>query len=195
MSNALKKKSKPMKPKDYENRFVYVDIQKRKALAENCFGEVFKSIQMTNLYVLYYIFDFSKQKIQNFNKIIRKHNTEYDLGIIKPQELEDKFKANIGFDCEKQAEKFPYRAKIKMYGKRLKTTQDYDIAIKNINAAIETYLILAVHTLHTNYKFSAKMIEVWWEECIKFSLDNYANGMKDEHVVQYFKQECDLDIE
>jgi hypothetical protein len=44
VSNALKKKSKQLKPKDYENRFAYMDIQKRKALAENCFGEVFKSI-------------------------------------------------------------------------------------------------------------------------------------------------------
>jgi hypothetical protein len=39
------------------------------------------------------------------------------------------------------------------------------------------------------------MIQIWWEECIKFSLDNYAEGMKDQHVVQYFKQECGLDIE
>ena len=53
--------------------------------------------------------------------------------------------------------------------------------------------MIAVYTLHYNYKFSGELIREWWNRMLDFS-KNYVEGMNDDHVVKYFKQECDLDI-
>ena len=84
MSNALKKKNR-MKPKGYENKFAMQKAKKNEAMSENCFMEIFYSMQLINFTVLYAPaeengFDFSKQKMKNFNKFLRKHNQEYDDG-------------------------------------------------------------------------------------------------------------------
>ena len=79
-----------------------------------------------------------------------------------------------------------------MYGKNPKQNQIKSV-ISNMNDGIGCYLVIAVYTLHYNYKFSGELIREWWNRMLDFS-KNYVEGMNDDHVVKYFKQECDLDI-
>lgn len=159
-------------------------------VAKNCYKETFWSMQLSSLYCLYYDIDFSKQKIRNFNKALTKHDEEARSRDIDLFEIEHRFR-KMGFDCEKEAIQFPFRAKVKMAGKI--HTRDMDVAVHNINDAIETYLVLAIYTLRKNYHFSMDKIRQWWQ-CIRDFSINYATGMNDEHVIEYFIQECGLGI-
>lgn len=198
MSNALAKKKNKLRPKGYEEKFMKQTIARNKKLSDECFMEVFNSMQLICFTVLYAPadeggFDFSKQRLKNFNKILTRHNTEYDDGGLISTLVEQKHKENLGFDCSLEARNFPYRPKMKMLEKRLKNMGEYNIALSSINGAIETYLILAVHTLYENYKFSAEMIRQWWDKCVEVS-EMYVRGMNDEFIIKYFMDECKLDI-
>ena len=191
MSNALRKKTRKLEPKNYEDKFTMQRIARHISESDNCFWQTFKSMQMSCFYVLYYDIDFSKQKLKNYNEILRKNNEKIkNVSTIRAEE--ERFIKNIGFDCEREARNFPYRAKIRMYGKNPKQNQIKSVN-SNMNDGIECYLVIAVYTLHYNYKFSGELIREWWNRMLDFS-KNYVEGMNDDHVVKYFKQECDLDI-
>ena len=197
MSSKLKKKKKYM-PKGYEDRFKMQKRRKDIKLSEDCFMEIFYSMQLINFTVLYMAkedggFDFTKKKLQNFNKILTRHNTEYDDGGFAAKAVELSHKNKLGFDCYAEAKNFPYRPKMKMYGGKVKTMGEHNIALESINGAIETYLILALHTLHENYRFNKDMIWKWWEKFKEVST-LYVDGMTDEFIMQYIKDECGLVI-
>lgn len=191
MSNGLKRKASS---KLFPQRI----LQDREwRLAENCFSKIFTSMQLICFTVLYSAtedggFDFTKEKLKNYNKFLRLHNQENIDGILSSRVTESKFRKS-GFDCERKASEFPYRAKLKMYGGKLKTKHDYNIMLASVNVAIEAYLILAVHTLRKHYGFSWNDIHNWWSECKKVGR-LYSEGMTDEFVMKFIKDECDLDI-
>lgn len=161
-------------------------------VATSCFSGIFKSIQLAAVYCLYYNMDFTKQKVKNYNSILTRHNTEANNQEISVWEIEMDILKSVDFDCEKEAFQFPFRAKMKMAGKKIKP-KDMAVAIQNINDALEVYLILSVYTLKKNYRFSNDQVKEWWDHVKDFCL-LYAQGMHDEHVIEYFKQECDLVI-
>ena len=198
MSNALKKKNS-LKPKDYDKRFAIQNYRRDVRLSEDCFTEVFYSMQLINVSVLWMSeedggFNFTKQKLKNFNNILIRHNQSYDDGGFMATEVEESHKKNLGFDCYMEAKSFPYRPKMKMYGKKIKSMRNHNIVLESVNGAIETYLILAVHTLRENYRFSKDMIWKWWNKCKEVSF-LYADGATDKFVIQYLNDECGLKIE
>ena len=173
-------------------------IYKHRRLSEKCFQEIFYSMQLINFAVLYMSkedggFDFAKKKLSNFNRIITRHNQEYDEGGFISTAVSIRHKKNLDFDCYKEANNFPYRPKMKMYGGKLKTMKEHNVALTSINGAIETYLILAVHTLKENYRFSKADIWKWWEKFKEVS-HIYAEGADDEFIIKYIKDECGIVI-
>lgn len=192
MGSKLRRKTK-LAPRLYERRNTYQQIAQNVKISKSCFSDIFTSMQMINFYILYYEFDFSKKKVENFSEILRRHNTEYDDGGLISDEMEEKHRKGLGFDCWKEAMKFPYRARRKMFNGKTKNMAEYEIFLTSTNAAIETYLILAVHTLHENYRFTRSMVRRWWDKFVDFSM-LYAEGLTDEHITKYFKQECNLEI-
>ena len=197
MSNKLRKK-RILRPDGYEKKASIHKSYKNTRLSEKCFTELFYSMQLVNFTVLYMSkedggFDFSKQKLRNFNKLLTKHNTEYDAGGFISSAVSLSHKQKLGFDCFVEAMHFPYRPKMKMYGGKIKNMQEHGIALTSINGAIETYLILAVHTLRENYKFSKADIWKWWEKFKEVS-ELYVDGMTDEFIIKYIKDECGLVI-
>lgn len=197
MSSALKKKRR-FNPKGYEDRGKMQQIQKNKTLSEKCFTEIFDSMQLINFTVLYAPtedggFDFTKKKLQNFNAILTRHNQEYDDGGLTSTAMEEKFKEKFDFDCKLEAKNFPYRPKMKMYGGKPKNMTEYNVALASINGAIETYLILAIHTLHENYRFNKDMIWKWWNKFKEYS-ELYVDGLTDEFIIKYFVDECGLKV-
>ena len=194
MSSRLRMKA----PKAHKEKRAMQKVMRNKALSEKCFVELFYSMQLINFSVLYAPaeeggFDFTKQKVKNFNRILTRHNQEYDDGGLISTAVEKSHKEKFGFNCRLEAQNFPYRPKMKMFGKQPKTITDHTIALVSINGAIETYLILAIHTLHENYRFNKDMIWQWWKK-FKEVAELYVDGMSDEFVIQYFKDECGLDI-
>ena len=191
MSNKLKKKTsskEDTKQISYDRDF---------KLAKDCYSEIFASMQLICLTVLYSAeedrgFDFSEKRIKNFHEFLTKHNRDNIDGILDCDEQEKSYR-RCGFDCERLAEKFPYRAKMKMYGKPVKSLRDNEIFLASVNAAIESYLILAIYTLRKHYYFTWAMIRHWWESCLDIA-DLYARGMTDDFVMQFMKDECNLVI-
>ena len=162
----------------------------RQKIALDVFHEVFKSMQLITYYVLYYDQDFSIQQVKNFNKFLAQHNEELRFHTNSVNKLEQIIKQNTGIDCEKMAKNFPYRVKMKLYGKK---TKHPDVVYYNATDCIEDFLIICIHTLRKNYRFSVTRINQWWEQVIEFSR-LYVDGLTDEHVLKYFLQECGLEI-
>ena len=192
MSSVLKRRTNPKRParqSTYDKDWGFI---------EGCFSEIFTSMQLISFTTLYSEpedggFDFSKQKIQNFNDFMRKHNQEIVDKQLDSRTIEALFRKS-GFDCEKEASNFPYRAKVKMYGgKKLKTKHDYNVMLASVNVAIESYLILTVYTLRTHYNFTWEMIRNWWESCINTS-KLYSDGLTDQFVMDFIKDEIDITI-
>lgn len=168
------------------------EIVRRTRVAHDVNDRIFSSIQLAAYYTLYYDQDFSKQQIKNFNRFLRELNDEYKTyERSKVQKLSDDLKKNTGLDCRKMAVDFPYRIKMKMYGKPL--GKDAMIVVNNATDCIEGFLILGVTVLRRHYRFSAERIREWYGQMVEFTR-LYVEGMKDSHVVEYFKLDCELEI-
>lgn len=153
---------------------------------------VFRSLQLMSYYELYYTFDFSVQRVKNFNAIMTRKNEE--LTPDKVKEYEITLMNNIGFDCEKEAKKFPMRPKYAMAKIKPKDLIKYQ---NLINHMISTYLVVAGKTLRENYRFNAEQLQLWWEKIREFSylyVQNKNEPLTDEHIIQFFNQECKLPI-
>lgn len=173
------------------------EMNDRYKVATNSFVKVFESIQMCAYYCLYIDEDddlelegndFTKQKIQNFNKFVAERNSELETSD-QLNEVKAKIKKNLDIDTMSLARKIPLRARLKMLG--TKKFKYPDVIMKNTNDGIDTFLILAIDVLHTHYRFSRDRILRWWDSVITFSR-SYAYGLEDKHVVEYFKEECKL---
>lgn len=190
MSNKLKRKTTPKRSQQQIKH--HIDWK----LAEGCYSEIFTSMQLICFTVLYMSkedggFDFSKKKLQNFNNFLTLHNQENVDGVLSSKETEKSLR-KTGFDCELEASQFPYRAKMKMLGKKCKPS-NIRVMLASANVAIEAYLILAVYTLRKHYGFSHQMIREWWTKCIEVS-ELYAKGMTDDFVMKFIKDELGLEI-
>ena len=164
-------------------------------LYDTSFEEMFRSMQMLNFTVLYYDFDFDKDDLKTFNQNIVEYNDKYldDRELFKAAEsmLLDKYE----FNCEKKAAAFPFRAKTKMMKlpKTRLSVEARQIAIGAANHSINVFLVLALQEFVTTWNKSPEDVSKYWEHMLKNAV-NYSNGMTDEFVVQYFKDELNLDI-
>ena len=191
MSNKLKKK------KNYNSHVraikqCHAQNVRNKQVTDSCINEIFKSLQMANLYILYLEFDYSKQQIKNFNKRLHERCAEYKDDGSTMEEMKKKH-LNIGFDCTKEAVNFPYRVRRKMVDSRIVSMSDHMHLIASTNVAIETFLVLTLDVLRYDRRLSGADIKFWWEKYLEFA-QLYADGLTDKHVEQYFDLECKLEF-
>lgn len=192
MSNKLKRKISPKQtPQSNKNSKAY-------KLAENCYAEVFVSMQLICLTVLYSSkedggFDFTSQKLKNFNKFLTKHNHENVDGELSSKDTERWIYESFDIYCALEARRFPYRAKMKMAGLKNIKPSDVKVIIAGVEVAIEAYLILAIYTLHKHYKFNCEDIHKWWAKCIEVG-ELYAKGMTDDFVTKFITEETGIEI-
>lgn len=165
-------------------------------LYNTSFEEVFRSMQMLNFTVLYYDFDFDKDDLKIFNKNIVEYNDKYldnkELFVAAEAVLLNEYQ----FNCEKQAAAFPFRAKIKMMKlpKTRLSVEARQIAIGAANHSINVFLVLALQEFVTGWGKTPEDVARYWERMLENAI-NYSNGMTDEFVVQYFKDQLNLDID
>lgn len=179
-----------MKPKKFNKK-----MEHGMAVANKSFAEVFKSMQLLNLTVLYYDFDFDKESIKAYNANITKYNNE----CLDCKETffaeEERILKVYRFSCEESAKVFPTRAKMKMIGvKKFRSMADWDIALQNATDAINVCLVLFLHEFINVMQPSISDVALYWR-CMRQNAENYANGMTDDFVVQYFRDQIDLDIQ
>ena len=170
-----------------------MNVKGRTKIAEKAFSEVFRSMQLLNYTVLYYNFDFLKDDCKKFNANITKYNNECLDDVEAFRQEEQRIEKEFGFSCELSARHFQTRAKMKMLGKMPKRMIEWDIALQNATDAIEICLVLFLHELTTEWNFTESDVMLYWRN-MKENANNYANGMTDAFVVQYFKDELDLEI-
>ena len=113
------------------------------------------------------------------------------IGKLSSRALSEKFR-KTGFDCDKEASWFPYAAKMKMSGRKIKPSE-VRIILASVDTAIAAYLLLAIHTLRKHYLFSWVDIYQWWNKCKEVG-ELYSRGMTDDFIVTFMKEECDLEI-
>lgn len=178
-----------MKVKKFEQK-----VEHGKRVAEKSFSEVFKSMQLLNFCTLYYDFDFDKEMIIDYNAKV----TDYNNVCLESKETflqEEERILNVHrFSCEESAKEFPTRAKMKMLTFKPKRLSDWDIALQNATDAIESCLVLFLHEFINVMNPSIEDIALWWR-CMKgYAEECYSNGMKDDFVIKYFKDQIDLEI-
>ena len=175
-----------MKP----NKIYKKEVQNKKA-ADISFDAVMKSMQLLNYTVLFPYFDFEKDEMEQFNgRITSYHNECLDC--------HEKFYAEVGrlvreynFNVLELANKFPLRAKLKIIGKKFKSKDAWEVAMKNANDAIMIVLTICAHELTTNWGKGADDLALYAEKLLENAM-NYANGMTDAFVEQYFRDYANL---
>ena len=197
MSNKLRKKH-ILKPDGYEQKFVIHQQFKDAKLEDDCFVEVFYSMQYISYSALWTDEEdggcgFTVEMMKHFYEKLNKNNDSFGNSEGMLWSLKEVYKKQTGFDCAEEARKFPFRAKLKMYGKKLKTKKDYEIAINSTTDAVGIYLILAVHTLRKDFTFSGERIRWWWDKCLEVA-ELYTRGMTDEFIVKFLEEESGLKI-
>ena len=197
MSNRLRQK-RICKPEGYEQKLALNRVLKNKKLEDECFVEVFYSLQYISYTALWTADEdggcgFSVEEIKSFYEKLVVYNDSFGNPDGVSWGLMELYKKQTGFDCAREARMFPLRAKLKMYGKKLKTKRDYEIAVNGTTDAVGIYLILAVHTLRTDFALPGEMIWRWWYKCLEVA-ELYTRGMTNEFITKFLNEECGLEI-
>lgn len=169
--------------------------EKLKKTGDKSFAAMFESLQLLGFTVLYYNFDYSTERMTQFNGKMHELNET----LLEDVELYDKAKNKIekiwGENIERKVKEFPYRAKVHILGGLPKGGMMF-INMANLEAcsAIESFLILTFSTLmEMDCKFGKVQFDCFYEN-LKTNSMNYVNGMKDEFIVQYFKDQVNLKL-
>ena len=165
-----------------------INLHKKSAYA---FCRAFDSLQMCCYYILYYDFDWDLEKIKEFNQCLHTMNdtvTSKDVALIV------KVSKTKGIDFERMALNFPWRIKQHMYGKKIKCGE-MDMVRQNLTEAVELIMIFVSEVLGVQYKFEPKQVLDFWNHVEEFArLYTNKEPLRDDHILKYFKQECNLDI-
>ena len=164
-----------------------------KQIYSKSFENVFNAMQCMAWTSLYYDFDFdTKQKLTAFQKGLTKHDKIIDEK--DKYYTVDKFlKEEHGLDCHKLAVAFPYISKMKMAEYDTRKVKGTKAALVACDNAIEVFLVIFFYELIKEWEFTKDQAMESYEK-IKENSILYRQGMKNEFVKKYFKDEIDLDI-
>lgn len=156
------------------------------------FENVFNAMQCMAWTCLYYDFDFDKDKLKAFQKGLTKHNKIIDEK--DKYNAVDKFlKQEHDLDCHKLAVAFPYISKMKMAEYDTRKVKGTKAALVGCDNAIEVFLVIFFYELIKEWGFTKEQAMQSYEK-IKENSMLYRQGMKNEFVQNYFKDELDLII-
>lgn len=154
------------------------------------FEKMFRAMQYLNYCTLYYDFDFDKEQLKQFNANVTDYNNT-SLNTENFYKEEARIFREYGFDCKKAVFEMPFRAKLKII--EIKPGKNTTEKLSECNEAMEICLVLFIRELVTSCSKNAGDIQLYWQKMKEYSL-NYANGMTNEFVQQYFIDQIDLKI-
>lgn len=167
--------------------------EKLKKTGDKSFAGMFESLQLLGFTVLYYNFNYSTEQMNKFNKRMHELNSTLLEDERLYAEAKEKIEKIWEVKLEKKVKEFPYRAKIHMIGGVPKGGMKYiNMALIEACYSIESFLVLTFSTLlEKEKKFGKTQMDCFYEN-LKSNAMNYANGMKDEFIIQYFKDQVNL---
>lgn len=190
MSSAIKKRKFKSGIK-----FSKITPDRRKVLSD-CFYHIFKSMQLCAWYVLYApeYFDWGYEELKRFSDRMDHNNNAHGEDSFDYIEAERQLADEIDFDFVSESKKFPYRAKAKMYGKKIAPV-DIPYMVEAMNRAVECSYFLAIYTLYNDFKLSIEDIkERFMPQFLQISYE-YSAGLTDEIMLKYFRELSGWDIE
>lgn len=168
-----------------------------KTIGDRVFCETFKSLQLLGFTVLYYDFGMETDALTDFNNRMHEKNAElldsaerYDTAVEKIDKL---------WNCKLSHKimEFPYRPRVKMMGglpKGKVGLQVFNMANMQSFSAIESFLVLTFSVLmEKNKRFGKSQMDLFWAN-IKANSENYAKGMTDQFIVEYFQDQLNLQL-
>lgn len=159
---------------------------------ESAFGNTYEALQCLTWTVLYYHFDFDKDKLIKFQRQLAINDGIIDnknLYIKTYEKLRDEYKT----DCIRLTNSFPYISKIKMAGINTKKVKGMKDGLAGCNNAMEVYFVILFNELFGTWNMNKEDAEMFYEK-LKENAELYRKGMKNEFVKKYFKDEIDLEI-
>lgn len=172
-----------------------VNELKMKKYGDKVFCETFKSLQLLNFTVLYYNFNMGTEELKKVNDLMHENNGIILDDVVTYDDALAKVDKELGYDVRHIVKEFPYRARVKMMGgmPKQKNMQYMNMANLESLSAVESLFMLVCYTMMKSFKWHKPQIELWWRN-MKDNSMNYANGMKDEFIVQYFMDQIDLKL-
>ena len=166
-----------------------------KSIGDNAFLKTFSSIQLLGFTVLYYNFNFSTEKLTQFNKKLHEYNGELSGNFNAFDKAEKEIEKIWNVSLPHKVKEFPYRAKTYIIGGLPKGgMQAINMEVVESNRAIESYIVLSLNALmQMDKKFGKAQFDCFYEN-LKANSMNYANGMRDEFIMEYFKEQIDINI-
>lgn len=161
MSSVLKHKKKKMEPRGYTKQEVYARHLNVKLEAEQeaIISNVLYTLRNMTFYLLYYKFDFTKRKLENFAKGM----AEYDNGCkMSTESVFDNIKMlkdRTHVDLQEYARKIPTNEKMKLAGAvAIKTKEEMHRMTFGVRTGYLTYLTAVLMVLRKKYRFTIKQI-------------------------------------
>ena len=162
MSNALRKKKKPMQPLGYSREELDAIHKTTKIQMEqrDIIGNVQFTLRNITFFLLYDRFQFGKVKLRNFAKGMAAYDMEdlVDTGMIWNCINELKEKTDIALlGCAKQ---IPVEEKAKLAGAvRIKKPEEMQRMAKGVRTGYLSYLTVVLMVLRKQYRFSERKLK------------------------------------
>lgn len=190
MSSVLRRK------KHKKEKLLINNEEKNGNILKDCFYHIFKSMQLCAWYVLYApeYFDWDYEELKHFSDRMDHNNNAHSEDSCDYREAERQLADEIDFDFVSESKKFPYRAKAKMYGKKIAPVDIPDM-VEAMNRATECSYFLTLYTLYHDFGMSAEDIkERFVPRFLQISYE-YSAGLTDEILLKYFRELSGWDIE
>lgn len=158
------------------------------------FYSVFKSMQLSGSYVLYYdLFEkWDTDDLVSFHNMLTEHDSENKEGNLPSENMRQFVKQETGIDPDTLLCKIHPRILLKMANTRY-STKHVTTVMASAKDAIELYARMATYTLVIDYHCDSTTLTIWAEKLNEFC-KLYGQGLNDDHVFKYFKDLCDLKI-
>lgn len=163
-----------------------------KQIYNKAFENTFDAMQCLCWTVLYYDFDFGKDDLIKFQKGLLVHDKIIDEKQ-KYIEVYEILRDNFGLDCHKLAVAFPYISKLNMAGYDKRKVKGVKAVLMACDNAIEVFLLIFFNELIAEWNKSKEDALTCLEKMKENAL-LYRQGMKNDFVQKYFKDELDLAI-
>lgn len=162
MSNALRRKKKPMQPLGYtkeENEALCAHNKlqmQRRCMTNN----VTHTLRNLTFFLLYDKFGFGKTKLGNFQKGLETYKEDYREGKINVMEILGQLAQKSGINLHEHAVNIPTKEKCSLAGAEdIRQKEDIYLIANTVRGAYQAYMAAVLTTLKNRFRFTKKKMQ------------------------------------
>ena len=162
MSNALRKKKKPMQPLGYSREELDVIHKTTKIQMEqrDIIGNVQFTLRNITFFLLYDRFQFGKVRLRNFAKGMAAYDNGCKISTEDVFKNISDLKVHTHIDLQECARKIPEKEKAKLAGAaQIKTPDQMHRMASGVRTGYQSYLAAVLTVLRKQYRFSEKKLK------------------------------------